>query len=101
MIRVIMGIFALAVFLTVAPTASALEDDGNEGVEVECDRVDSWAGSFRLIPVSHVTVYGNEQAAAACNQTEYECRNRCVACVNDYDLSEDVCVTTAGQQFLK
>jgi len=40
-------------------------------------------------------------AGPTCNSLNFSCRGRCFGCYSDFDLSEDVCVDSAGRRFLR
>jgi len=40
-------------------------------------------------------------AGATCNSVNYVCQGRCFGCYSDFDLSEDICVDSAGRKFIR
>lgn len=95
--------FRVAVLLMIAvasPETQAFES-GDEGVEVECLRMDRWGDDYQLEEMGHITVYPNQNAAQNCNLSFYACRSNCVACVYDYQYASDVCEYPNGNRFLK
>ncbi len=42
-----------------------------------------------------------ENAGQACNAMYSDCNGKCVGCVSDFDISEDVCYDSSGRKFLK
>ncbi|HZV82623.1 MAG TPA: hypothetical protein VFF53_10710 [Geobacteraceae bacterium] len=48
-----------------------------------------------------IAVSNSLEAGPACNSLNYACRGRCFGCYSDFDLSEDVCVDSAGRRFLR
>lgn len=90
--------------LGAASTAQAWEeweDEADNPIQVQCYRVERWGDGYNLEQIGNVTVHSNQQAALICNNVEYACRGRCIACAHDYDYYEDICVDLSGQQFVK
>jgi len=48
-----------------------------------------------------ITVYSAAEAGINCNALFYSCKGRCFGCFSDFDLSQDVCVDSAGRKFLR
>ncbi|CAI8764710.1 MULTISPECIES: hypothetical protein [Methylococcus] len=77
------------------------EDEADNPIQAQCYRVERWGDGYNLEQVGSVTVHSNQQAALICNNVEYACRGRCIACAHDYDYYEDICVDMSGRQFVK
>jgi hypothetical protein len=48
-----------------------------------------------------ITVYNAAEAGINCNSLNYSCKGRCFGCFSDFDLSQDICVDSAGRKFLR
>ena len=53
------------------------------------------------LPVGRVEVFDVAQAAQVCNSLYYDCKGKCIACYQDSDYFDNVCVDTYGNTFLK
>ncbi|MDF9393623.1 MULTISPECIES: hypothetical protein [Methylococcus] len=93
--------FLLTLGATTAHAWEEWEDEADNPIQVQCYRVERWDDGYNLEQVGSVTVHSNQQAALICNNVEYACRGRCIACAHDYDYYEDICVDMSGRQFVK
>lgn len=48
-----------------------------------------------------ITVNSPAAAGPTCNSFNYSCQGRCFGCYADFDLSEDVCVDSAGRKYIR
>jgi hypothetical protein len=69
----------------------------SEVVSVSCYKENPGVGNY----VGDLTVPGPENACQGCNSMYSDCRGKCVGCVSDFDITEDVCYDTAGKKFMK
>jgi len=53
------------------------------------------------LPVGRVEVFDVAQAAQTCNSLYYDCKGKCIACYQDSDYFDNVCVDMYGNTFLK
>jgi hypothetical protein len=53
------------------------------------------------LPVGRVEVFDVAQAAQVCNSLYFDCKGKCIACYQDSDYFDNVCVDTYGNTFLK
>lgn len=69
----------------------------SEVVSVSCYQEGPDAGVY----IGGLTVPVPDNAGQSCNSMYAECNGKCVGCVSDFDISEDVCYDSAGRKFLK
>ena len=48
-----------------------------------------------------ITVNSPSAAGPTCNSLNYACQGRCFGCYADFDMSEDVCVDSAGRKYMR
>lgn len=51
--------------------------------------------------IGSITVNSPAAAGPTCNSLNYACQGRCFGCYADFDLSDDVCVDSAGRKFIR
>jgi hypothetical protein len=69
----------------------------SEVVSVSCYKGDPDGGSY----IGDLTVPVPENAGQGCNSMYSDCNGKCLGCVSDFDITEDVCYDTSGKKFLK
>ncbi len=82
--------------IVVFATGVAAPVFADESISISCykDAKSRW-------PVGRVTVFDVADAAQTCNSFYYDCRGRCIACYQDSDYIDNVCVDMRGNTFLK
>jgi hypothetical protein len=69
----------------------------DQNVSVTCYQGNPNAGGSTLGSIQAMAT----MAGSTCNSLYYDCQGRCYGCYSDFDLSEDVCVDSAGRRFLR
>jgi hypothetical protein len=87
---VVVGI-TIVIFLTLVQLL--LPVSAEESITAYCYRDGRSLGS--------VVVFDVANAANACNNLYYDCKGKCIGCINDYDYIDYVCVDKSGRTFLR
>jgi hypothetical protein len=69
----------------------------SEAVSVSCYIEDTEMGNS----IGNLTVPFPENAGQGCNSMYSGCKGKCIGCVSDFDITEDVCYDSTGRKFLK
>jgi hypothetical protein len=69
----------------------------DQNVSVTCYQENPNAGGSTLGSIQAMAT----MAGSTCNSLYYSCQGRCYGCYSDFDLSEDICVDSAGRRFLR
>lgn len=87
------ALLSVMVVIAAGFMAPAFADDS---ISVSC-----YKDAKSSLSVGRVVVYDVAEAAQACNSMYYDCRGRCIACYQDFDYVDSVCVDMRGNTFLK
>ncbi len=83
---------AILIFLTLIQISLPVSAD--QSITAHCYRESRWS-------LGNVVIFDISNAAATCNNVYYECKGKCIACFNDSDDFDYVCVDTSGRTFLR
>lgn len=68
----------------------------DESISMSCYK--DWKSSWS---VGTVVVFNVAEGPLACSNTYFDCRGRCIACYQDSDYVDNVCLDMQGRTFLK
>lgn len=83
------------ILVAIIPVDAAWTYD--EVVSVSCYEGNPEDGSC----IGTLTVPFPENSAQGCNSMYSDCKGKCVGCVSDFDITENVCYDSTGRKFLK
>ncbi len=73
------------------------ESTRDQNVSVTCYKGNPNTGGSTLGSIQAMAT----MAGSTCNSLYYDCQGSCYGCYSDFDMSEDVCVDSAGRRFLR
>ena len=92
----ILFVAAFVSVLMIMMTGFRVTADADKSISVTC-----YNEARSSLPIGRVEVFDVAQAAQTCNSLYYDCRGKCIACYQDSDYFDNVCVDMYGNTFLK